>query len=227
MREYVLNKLFLEQDLKYKDFSKKLILETDNIIGVRIPIIRKIAKEIYLNSQEYLREKEEYFEEVMIKSFIISLLKIDEKERIKELKLHLPKITNWSLCDSLVSAIKIKQEERSLYWDFLKELLLNEKNTYTIRFVIVMFLRNFLNTKYIDEVINIVRKLKTNEYYINMAIYWLVAESAINFPEKIIEFLNDNNISSFIFTHSISKALESRRVNIKEELRELRKSKTF
>lgn len=65
MREYVLNKLFLEQDLKYKDFSKKLILDTDNIIGVRIPIIRKIAKEIYLNSREYLREKEEYFEEIM------------------------------------------------------------------------------------------------------------------------------------------------------------------
>ena len=48
MMDIITKMLFDNRDLKYKKFNSKIInnIDSDKIIGVRVPVIRKIAKEI-------------------------------------------------------------------------------------------------------------------------------------------------------------------------------------
>ena len=46
MREELIHKLFDLQDLKYRDFHSKLCPGVHNMIGVRIPLLRKLAKDL-------------------------------------------------------------------------------------------------------------------------------------------------------------------------------------
>lgn len=56
-KEIVLQELLLSQDLQYQKFNSSLIPGTDNIIGVRVPILRNTAKKLVNNNwQEYLDE---------------------------------------------------------------------------------------------------------------------------------------------------------------------------
>ena len=72
----IVNKLIQMQDLKYKEFNKSLCPDTDKeMIGIRIPILRKFAKEILkqeYNWKEFVRnENVRYFEEVILQGFVI------------------------------------------------------------------------------------------------------------------------------------------------------------
>ena len=71
-------KLFSNQDLKYKSFMSKTIpnIDSEKIIGVRMPILRNIAKDIYNNDyiDSFLRElPHEYHEENILHGLILTL----------------------------------------------------------------------------------------------------------------------------------------------------------
>ena len=70
------------QDLKYKEFHSSLVLNSKyEMIGIRVPIMRDIAKKIAKgNIEEFLEyAQDRYYEEVMIQGLVISHIK-DEKE---------------------------------------------------------------------------------------------------------------------------------------------------
>lgn len=72
MKEEVINELFDLQDLKYREFHSNLCPGTNNIIGIRLPILRKYAKElINMYQLEELLENigDEYYEEIMLREF--------------------------------------------------------------------------------------------------------------------------------------------------------------
>ena len=76
--------LFKAQDLKYKEFHKKLVptVNEDKLIGVRLPDIRKIAKTAYKENAENLLE---YYEEIMVYGLTLSMKKCPAEEHIKDL----------------------------------------------------------------------------------------------------------------------------------------------
>ena len=47
----LIKELFALQDKEYRDFTAKLIpnVDKEKIIGIRVPILRKFAKEFYKN----------------------------------------------------------------------------------------------------------------------------------------------------------------------------------
>ena len=83
------------------------------MLGVRVPVIRKYAKEILKENtdwQKILEEDDVYFEETMLRGFIIGMatLKEDDVELAKEkLAEFVPYIDNWSINDSFCNAFKI------------------------------------------------------------------------------------------------------------------------
>ena len=74
--EYVQYLLGL-QDLKYREFNKRIIQTKYELIGIRLPMVRKIAKEISRsNVVDFLKlTKSKYYEEVMIEGLVIASLK--------------------------------------------------------------------------------------------------------------------------------------------------------
>ena len=47
MKQEIKSKLFELADSKYKEFHSGLCPGTENIIGVRVPVLRKYAKELF------------------------------------------------------------------------------------------------------------------------------------------------------------------------------------
>lgn len=217
--------LFEKQDLKYKEFHSSLCPNVDKIIGVRVPELRKIAKEIAItNHEEFLAyAKDEYYEELLLQGLVIGYAKISIQDTFKYLETFVPKINSWAVCDTTCSNLKITKKYMNEMWKFLDKYINSDKE-YEIRFALVMYLNYFLTVEYIDEIIRKIDKITNKEYYVQMAIAWLVSFAYIKQKEKTKRYLLNNNLDKFTLNKSIQKICESYRVS-KEDKEELRKLK--
>jgi len=218
--------LLLEAGNDYKKFSASLIPGCENILGVRIPILRKKAKEIAKGDfYKFLENsQDEYFEETMIAGMVIGYGKMDINKKIELFENFMPRITNWSINDSVCSTIKLKEEEREHFYRFLMKYT-DSKKEYEIRVVAVMLMDQFLLPEYIDRVLMVLDSLRDEEYYASMAIAWALATAYAKFPEKTMQLLKGgNHFSDVTFNRAIQKMIESYRVS-KEDKEILRKMK--
>ena len=110
MIEKVRKELFELQDLKYKSFHSNLLPGINNIIGVRVPDIRKLVREILKDDYKYYLENTDnkYYEEVMIEGLIIATSKMSLNDKFLYLEKFIPKIDNWAVCDIVCSSFKLK-----------------------------------------------------------------------------------------------------------------------
>lgn len=218
-------RLFELQDLKYKQFQSNLCPNNDNIIGVRVPLLKTLAKELYNQDKEVLNKiKNNYYEEVLLEGLIISLSKEPINKKIKLIEKFIPKIDNWAICDIFCSSLKIKIKEKEIYWDFLKRFYYSNKE-FEIRFLLVMLLDYFLEVRYLDEISNIIRNIKNDDYYVKMAKAWLISIMYIKFPKYVLKELDKLKLDSWTYNKTIQKVIESKRVGIceKENLKKLKK----
>lgn len=218
-------KLFEMQDLKYKEFHSSLCPNVDKIIGVRIPQIRAMAKEIASNEyKEFLENaQDEYYEELVLQGLVIGYAKISIEETFEYLKEFVPKINSWAVCDTTCSNLKITKKHMQEMWDFLDQYINSDKE-YEIRFALVMYLNYFLTDEYIDEILQKISKIENKEYYVQMAIAWLVSTAYVEQREKTETFLKQNNLDKFTQNKSIQKIRESYRVS-KEDKERVKKYK--
>lgn len=198
----------------YRKFSQALIPNINNVLGVRIPVLRKIAKEIYKseNWQEFLKQKEfEYFEETMLQAIVIGLVKDTPENILKLVKDFIPKINNWSVCDCFCGGLKFTQQNKELVWEFIQPYF-KSKNEYDIRFAYVMLLEHFIDEKYIDKCLYYIDNFSDTRYYAQMACAWALSMCYVNFPEKTLNYLKKSNLDNWTFNKSIQKICESLRV---------------
>lgn len=221
-----IRKILLENsDEKYRKFSSSLIPNTDNLLGIRIPFLRKFAKSIAKTcAAEFLREKNcEYFEETMLQGMVIGLVKTDIAQRFELIKDFLPKIKNWSVCDCFCCGLKFTKDNRKEVLEFLKPYIKSE-NEYEVRFAAVMLLDYFVNEEYIDTTLALLNEFTHEAYYAKMAVAWAISICYINYPDKTFEFLKRTKISPWVFNKSIQKITESTKIgkNLKDKARALR-----
>ena len=186
-------------ETKLKEFNEKLCPNNENkILGIRIPTLRKIAKEIIKSDwQRYLKEsqehsKEQYMEERMVEGLAIAYSKISLDEKLELIEKFVPKINNWAINDTFCSTIKIKKEELEKMWQFILPYLKSE-NEFEVRFAVIMMLHNFIIDDYND---------------------------------KLMKYLNGkNNLDKFTFNKTLQKMIESYRISIeqKEMLKKMKK----
>lgn len=221
-----IRKILLENsDEKYRKFSSSLLPKTDNLLGVRIPFLRKFAKDIAKTcAEEFLREKNcEYFEETMLQGMVIGLVKTDIAQRFELIKNFLPKIKNWSVCDCFCCSLKFTKDNRKEVLEFLKPYIKSE-NEYEVRFAAVMLLDYFVNEEYIDTTLALLNEFTHEAYYAKMAVAWAISICYINYPDKTFEFLKRTKISPWVFNKSIQKITESIKIgkDLKDKARALR-----
>lgn len=226
METIIRNQLLEHVDEKYQEFQSKLIPDNTNLLGVRLPVLRKIAKEIAKGEwEQYLvHAPEDYFEEVMLKGLVIGYLKVNLEEKLKWVEWFVPKISNWSICDSFCSGIKVTEKDRKIVWDFLMPYL-NSSDEYEVRFGIVMLLNYFIEKEYIVMILTLFNFIKHDGYYVKMALAWAISVCFIHYPNRTIEFLNNNDLDDFTYNKSIQKIIESSRIDqeTKDELRNMKR----
>lgn len=213
--------LFSIKDDEYKKFNARII-KTNNIIGVRIPVLKKIAKEIA--KKDYLtfikNNKHKYYEEIMLHGLVITYLK-DYNESIKLFDDYINYIDSWATCDSVVLNYKIINKNLDKYLIKIKEYLKNDKPF--INRVGIVSLFYYLNGDYIDEVLDMVNCIKSDEYYVKMAIAWLISMCLVKYYDKTLCFLNNCNLDDWTYNKSLQKAIESYKIKDKDYLRKLKR----
>lgn len=206
--------LFQNQDLKYRDFHSSLVpnVEKERFIGVRTPVLRKLAKEMVKDGsyKDFIKELPHYYyEENTLHSCILSLLK-DLDELINELDNFLSYIDNWATCDLLRPKAFEKDQKRIL--DKVKEWI-HTKDIYSIRFGIVTLLSFYLDEFFCKEINEIILNIKSDDYYVNMAIAWYFSYALIKQYDMTIDIFKMYKLDKWVHNKSIQKAIESFRIS--------------
>ena len=227
MQKEIKNHLFELQDKKYKEFHSSLCPNVDNIIGVRIPELRKLAKQIAKeNPKEFIENpvKKQYYEEIMLEGFVIGYMKATLEEKLHYLDNFIPEIDNWAVCDCTASTLKFIDKYKKEVWEYLQKYI-NSKKEFEKRFAIIILMDYYLTDEYIDKVLEIYNKIDSDQYYVQMGIAWAISVCFVKYREKTRKILDNNNLSTFTHNKSIQKIIESTRVDkeTKEELKKLKK----
>ena len=215
------------QDKKYKEFQKGICPGVEEIIGIRIPILRNYAKEL-LKKYDFKQLMESipnnYYEEIMLQGMLIGQAKLDFNEIIKYIKDFIPKINNWAVCDTFCTSLKITKKHKEKMWDFIQKYIKSDKE-FHIRFGIVLILNYYIDEDYLYKNFKIFDSIKSDKYYVQMAVAWAISFCLIKFYDKTIEYLKNSKIDKFTYNKSIQKAIESYRITKeqKEFLRTLKK----
>lgn len=208
------NELFQNQDKKYRDFQVKLLptLNPQTIIGVRTPILREIAKNLYKENDfsDFLNDlPHEYFDENQLHAFLISEIK-NFDFCIEKLNKFLPFVDNWATCDQMSPKVFKKNKEKLL--EQIKIWTASQK-TYTVRFGVGMLMQHFSDEEFDIEYPKMVLEIKSEEYYVKMMIAWYFATLLAKQYESVIQFLENKNLEVAIHNMTIRKALESYRIS--------------
>lgn len=211
-RDYI-KELFDLQDIKYRDFQTRLIpgMDPETAIGVRTPELRKLAKSMAKEAdvEEFLRDlPHKYFDENQLHAFIISEFK-DYDRCLKEVDAFLPYVDNWATCDQLSPKV-FKKNKADLLKQIKKWIKSNE--TYTIRFGIGMLLTHFLDDNFEPRHLDMVAKVKSEEYYVNMMRAWYFATALAKQYEAALPYIEQKTLDKWTHNKTIQKAVESYRV---------------
>ena len=216
-KERLQAELFALQDLQYQKFHSGLLPGVENVIGVRMPLLRKLAKEIlkgdwqnYLQSE--LPEESTYYEEDIIQALLIGTSKLSWQERHAYIKVFVPKISNWAVCDLFCSTLKEAQRYPGEYWQLLMSYA-NSKNAYDLRFLAVMLLNYFTSDEFAEEALKILQAIRHEDYYVKMGVAWAISIFYIKQPQFTLKLIKQNDLDDFTHNKAIQKIRESFRVS--------------
>lgn len=229
------------QDQAYRAFMIKCNPESAHSIGVRIPIIRTLAKNLIKGDyRAYLdapSSQKEYFEEKTLEGVLIATAPLSADERLKYLKNFVPRISDWCVCDTTCLSFRrvIPQEiSHDRAWDFIKKY--EHGTEFERRFMLVMMLTHFIETEYLldifltlDNLANLEKQPARHEthnaknnsahlpHYTHMAAAWLLAEIIIKDRDAAFSYLSRSKLPTKTFNKAIQKACESYRVSPRDK----------
>lgn len=216
-------KALAEED--YRVFASGLLPNTDNVLGVRLPMLRKIAKQIARSDwQGYLQTAgDDTFEEIMLQGMVIGCAECPVEERLFYIKEFVPKIQNWSVCDSFCAGLKFTKTNSELVWDFLKSYFKSER-AFDLRFAVVMLIFYYIQEAAIGEVLAVLDNVRHDDYYVKMAVAWAISMCYVQFPGKTMIYLKNNSLDDFTYNKALQKITESLKVD-KETKKQIRAMK--
>ncbi len=226
--EEIRSHLMTLEDTKYRDFNSRLIpnVALDRQIGIRMPLLRKYAKELSRRPLEeldgFLGELPHFYhEENNLHGFLLEGIR-DYGECMERLKAFLPYIDNWATCDTTAPKVFAKHRPK-----LLQEIRgwLDSDHPYTVRYGIGILMRHFLDEDFSEEYLSLVGRIRSGEYYVNMMIAWYFATALAKQWEAAVPYLKEMRLDPWCHNKTIQKAVESYRITSgqKEYLRTLRR----
>lgn len=219
--------LFSMRDEEYAAFQVKLTpgIEAGQVIGVRIPILRKFAKE-YAKKEEakefLIQLPHTYYDENLLHGMLLEQIR-DYPEALQKVDAFLPYVDNWAVCDTMNPKVFGKHKK-----EFLPQIKrwAKSKETYTIRFAVKMLMTLYLDEDFDPAYLKIPAAIKQDDYYVNMVIAWYYATALAKQWTDTIPYLEEGKLRPWIHNKTIQKAIESYRITKeqKDYLRTLKKN---
>ena len=215
MNTLINNKLNGLAESDYKAFNRKLIPTNYEILGVRMPALRKLAKEIVANLDvsEYLNNAEQTtYEHIMLYGLVLGYL----NEPLLETLFHyldplILKFDNWAHVDAIISSLKIfKKHPNEVLAHFLP--LKTHPGEFAKRTFVILLMNYFLESVNICSTLKHLSQIEQEQYYVDMAIAWATCEALVKHYHQTIPLLQQQTFTKFVHNKAIQKARESYRI---------------
>jgi 3-methyladenine DNA glycosylase AlkD len=221
MKKQEVRKLLENQaEESYKQFNHKIVPGVKNVIGVRLPALRKIGKEISGGDfKEYFAELDGaekdtlYYEEIMLQGIIIGAIKVPPCERLKYIESYIFKIDNWAICDTFCTSLKFVKKNPQLVWEFIQDYLKDDREFF-VRFGVVILMSFYINEEYIERDLQMLENIQNDGYYAKMGVAWALSVCFVKYPDITRDFFKKsyNKLDEFTYNKAIQKIRESFRV---------------
>lgn len=207
----------LEQniDLTYRKFNENIIPGAKNMLGVRMPILRKIAKEIAKGDfHPFLSDPTiDSYEKLMLKGLVIGYAKWESLDHFFDaVEAFVPLIDNWAVCDCFCSGLKTTNKDPERMLALMERYIAREKE-YEVRFAVIMLMDYYLTDSYINRTLEVLTSIKCNDYYVMMGLAWALSVAFIKFPELTKPILESQTLDKITHGKTIQKIVESYRVS--------------
>lgn len=197
----------------YAAFNQRIVNTNMPVIGVRVPDLRRLARELAPNMSaadisKLLTAQNKSFDYVLLCGLLITHARLDDQTAINLTKQYLPHVDSWAHIDVFVE--KKRRFAGEVWWDFALECLQNEDEL-TVRYGVISLMTNFLDEAHIDQVFAVLRNVKHDGYYVKMALAWLYATAAVHFFDLTLAELENEHIDAWTRNKAYQKMRESRR----------------
>ncbi|MGM9645840.1 MAG: DNA alkylation repair protein [Eubacteriales bacterium] len=216
MTDVILDEIIKNADPVYRDFNSKIVPNAKNMLGLRCPAAKKIAKK-YANTDTgtaFLSSlPHEYHDENMVHGYMLGFLNKDMCTLEKAIDEFLPHIDNWAVCDTTCLSLKRNYfKNPDLVYEKVKEWAKSDK-IYTVRFALVSLLSCYIEKNTVKEALDIALTIKSDEYYIKMAQAWLISVALVKCYEDTLPYITEQKFDKWVHNKGIQKALESYRIS--------------
>ncbi len=221
---------------EYGKFSQSLIPGKENILGIRLPILREMAKEYAKGDwKSLLEEADIYFEETMLRGMILGYAIKEPRELADYVEEFITLVDNWSVCDSVFMGMSTWQKDREFTWEFIQKYLYSTEE-FEVRVALIIMMQHLLKCDekgkkisrlrsvsllqlsdekeaaglYVERVLAAIDRDFLQGYYASMAASWLLAECFCCFPYHTFEFIKQNKMDDVTYNKGIQKIIESR-----------------
>ena len=203
----------------YAAFNKRIVNTKMEVIGVRVPDLRRLARELAgemsaADISRLLATPSNLYEYVLLCGLLINRARISDEEAISLTRQYLPRVDSWAHIDIFVE--KKRRFAGEVWWDFALECLQNEAE-FTVRYGVISLMTNFLDESHINQVFAALRRIKHDGYYVKMALAWLYATAAVHFFELTLAELENEHIDAWTRNKAYQKMRESRRFTPEEQ----------
>lgn len=207
----------------YKAFNQKIIPTGYEVIGIRMPALKKLAGEIaaspdvqvYLDSAEYTT-----YEHVLLYGLVVGSLKRPSLETVfRYLDPLILRFDNWAHVDTIASLPKVfKKHPDEMLAHYLP--LKTHAGEFTKRTFVILLMDHMMTETHIDTTLKHLTEVPQGQYYVDMAIAWAISLGLVRFYDKTLPLLERRVFTKFVHNKAIQKARESYRIapEVKERL---------
>ena len=213
-REELLKELFSFEDEERADFNAKICGGKRKHLGVRIPVLRKIAKrETAIGTERFLSVLgDEYYEEAMLRGIAVMGAKIPFNEKEKAIFDYIPYVDNWALVDSPAATLKIRPKEENEYLLLVEDLIADDRE-FAVRTAFVILLDYYVKEEFLEYIFSTADNVPAERYNVSMAVAWLIAVCAAKYPVQTENYLKRTKIDDLTYNRAVRKICDSFRAD--------------
>ena len=205
-------------DKKYREFSKKIGIGKLEPVGIKVPKLKELAKDLSKSNWQDFFECEENWcvEIIMLKGLVLGYAKLDIDSFLTYLHRFFDMVESWAETDISAANFKIINKNKQKVFDEILPYLFCEKE-YKARLAIIILLDYFLTDDWIDTVLELLPQIKQGEYYVDMAIAWTLSVCFVKYRDKTIKLLDKKVFTKFVQNKAVQKCRESFRVSVEDK----------
>lgn len=207
----------------YQAFNARIVNDPQcPLLGVRMPVLQACARAIARGDwQGFLAlSRDDSHEEGMVAALVAGRASsLPWPEGVPAVEGYIPRVHNWSLCDSFCTACKGLAGQPAYTWSLCQRLVQGGSAPWEKRVGLVLAMTYLLWGDWAPLAVELAAAAPAGEYYVDMARAWLLCTAWPRFPALVEALLTEGRLDDFTHNKTLSKLRDSHLVAPEEKAR--------